>query len=83
MSENINMSVSAPVMKGDKKLVYVMFSEEGKSAEFEAPGAQLVKNAGFSTEDIEILQDFIKNNWEKIFDMAKEIDPMTAFLGKL
>ena len=82
MSENVNMSVSSPVVKGDRKLVYVMFSEEGKTAEFEAPGADLVKNTGFSDEDIAVLKDYILNNWETIFNMAKEIDPMKAFLEK-
>ena len=82
MSENVNMSVSSPVVKGDKKLVYVMFSEADKSAEFEAPGGELVKNVGFSDEDITILKDYILNNWETIFGMAKEIDPMKAFLEK-
>ena len=82
MSENISMSVSAPIVKGEKKLVYVMFTEESKSVEFEAPGAQLVKNNGFSDEDIAVLKDYILGNWETIFSMAKEIDPMKAFLGK-
>lgn len=80
MSENVSMSVSSPIVKGEKKLVYVMFSEEGKTAEFEAPGAELVKNSGFSDEDIDILKDYILGNWETIFGMAKEIDPMKAFM---
>ena len=82
MSENVSMSVSSPIVKGDKKLVYVMFSEAGKAAEFEAPGAVLVKNAGFSDEDIEVLKEYILGNWDTIFGMAKEIDPMKAFLEK-
>ena len=82
MSEDISMSVSSPIVKGDKKLVYVMFSEAGKTAEFEAPGAVLVKNTGFSDEDIEVLKDYIAGNWSTIFDMAKNIDPMKAFLER-
>ena len=82
MSDNVSMSVSSPIVKGEKKLVYVMFSEEGKSAEFEAPSAELVKNTGFSDEDITVLKEYILGNWETIFGMAKEIDPMKAFLER-
>ena len=80
MSENISMSVSSPIVKGEKKLVYVLFSEDGKTAEFEAPGAVLVNNTGFSHDDIEVLKDYVLSNWNTIFDMAKNIDPMKAFL---
>lgn len=82
MSENVKMSVSSPVMKGNDKIVYVVFEDAGTSAEFEAPGAKLIKNAGFSDDDIKVLKDYILNNWETIFNMAKEIDPMKAFLEK-
>ena len=48
MSEDVKMSVSAPVMKGNDKIVYVVFEDIAVSAEFEAPSGNLVKNSGFS-----------------------------------
>ena len=80
MSEDVKMSVSAPVVKDERKIVYVVFEDVAQSAEFEAPAGTLVKNSGFSEEDVEVLQEYIKNNWKTIFDMAKDIDPMKAFL---
>ena len=47
MSEDVKMSVSAPVMKGNDKIVYVVFEDVAVSAEFEAPSGKLVKNTGF------------------------------------
>ena len=82
MSEDVKMSVSAPVMKGNDKIVYVVFEDAAVSAEFEAPSGKLVKNTGFAEEDIAVLKDYILNNWEIIFDMAKGIDPMKVFLEK-
>ena len=82
MSEDVKMSVSAPVMKGNDKIVFVVFEDVAVSAEFEAPSGTLVKNSGFAEEDIEVLKDYILNNWETIFGMAKGIDPMKAFLEK-
>lgn len=82
MSEDVKMSVSAPVMKGNDKIVYVVFEDVAVSAEFEAPSGKLVKNTGFVEEDIAVLKDYILNNWKTIFDMAKGIDPMKAFLEK-
>ena len=82
MSEDVKMSVSAPVMKGNDKIVYVVFEDVAVSAEFEAPSGKLVKNTGFAEEDIAVLKDYILNNWDIIFDMAKGIDPMKAFLEK-
>ena len=81
MSEDVKMSVSAPVVKDERKIVYVVFEDVAQSAEFEAPTGALVKNAGFSDEDVEVLREYVKNNWKKIFDMAKDIDPMKAFLS--
>ena len=59
MSEDVKMSVSAPVVKDERKIVYVVFEDVAQSAEFEAPAGTLVKNAGFSDGDIEILKDYI------------------------
>ncbi len=80
MSEDVKMSVSAPVVKDERKIVYVVFEDVAQSAEFEAPAGTLVKNAGFSDEDIAVLSDYVKNEWDTILSMAKGIDPMKAFL---
>ena len=80
MSEDVKMSVSAPVMKGNDKIVYVVFEDAAVSAEFEAPSGKLVKNTGFNDEDLSVLSEYVKNEWNTILNMSKNIDPMKAFL---
>ena len=52
MNKDINMSVSSMTRNKDKKAVYVFFQDGEKIAEFTLPGCELVKNNGFSDDDI-------------------------------
>ena len=66
----------------DSKAVYVLFEDGAKSAEFSLPEGKLVRKDGFSDEEIAQLADYIENEQDSIFSLAKEINPMKAFLGK-
>ena len=65
----------------DSKAVYVLFEDEGKSAEFSLPGCKVVSNKGFSEEEMASLADYVRNEQDSIFETAKKINPMKAFLG--
>ena len=67
----------------DSKAVYVMFEDEHRSAEFALPEGNLVRNNGFSDEEINRLKDYVDNERDSIFDMAKKINPMRELLGEL
>ncbi len=75
------MSVSTMTRTKDSKAVYVLFEDEGKSAEFSLPGCRVVSNKGFSEEEMASLADYVRNEQDSIFETAKKIDPMKAFLG--
>ncbi len=83
MNDSIRMSVSTVTRTKDKKAVYVLFQDEGKSAEFALPECELVKNDGFSEEDIGQLLEYVRNEKNTIFDMAKQINPMKSFFGDI
>ena len=76
------MSVSCVTRTKDSKAVYVMFQDGDKNAEIALPECRLVSNKGFSDEEISQLMDYAANEKDSIFELAKGINPMKAFLGK-
>jgi len=80
MNKDIKMSVSSMTRKDDKKAVYVFFQDGEKTAEFTLPGCELVRNNGFTDEDIHQLKDYIDNEQDSIFAMAKQVNPLKAMM---
>ena len=77
----LKMSVSTMTRTKDSKAVYVMFEDDRRSIEFALPEGKLVRNNGFSDEEIARLKDYVDNERDSIFDMAKKINPMRELLG--
>ena len=80
MNKYIKMSVSSMTRSNEKKAVYVFFQDGEKTAEFTVPGCELLKNNGFSDEDISQLKAYITNEQDTIFDMAKQVNPLKAMM---
>ena len=79
--DDVTMSVS-PVLKDGKLAdVYVLFSCTGKSAEFKLHDAVLVKNSGFTDPEIDKIKEYMGSERESIEKLAKQVDPMKAFLN--
>lgn len=74
------MSVSSMTRTKEKKAVYVLFEDGSKSAEITLPDCRVIKNSGFSDEEISQLLDYVQNEQDSIYELAKGIDPMKAFL---
>ena len=83
MSNEIKMSVSSMTRTKDSKAVYVMFSDNEKTAEFSLPGLKIVSNKGFTDEEIDQLKDYIDNEQDYIYALAKQVNPMKAFMGDI
>lgn len=81
MNSEINMTVSTMTRHGDDKAIYVLFTDGAKSAEFAVPDNRLVKNNGFSDEEIAQLTDYVSNEHDSIFAIAKKVNPMKNLLG--
>ncbi len=81
MNSEINMTVSTMTRNGDDKAVYVVFTDGTKSAEFALPGDRVVKNSGFTDEEIAQLTEYVSNEHDQIYAVAKKINPMKSFLG--
>ena len=81
MNADIKMSVSSMTRTKDRKAVYVFFQDGDKTAEFTLPGCALVKNKGFSDDEVKSLKEYVDNEQDAIFAMAKEVNPIKAFMG--
>ena len=82
MNSEIKMSVSSMTRSGDKKAVYIQFQDGGKSAEYSLPGSSLIRNNGFSEAELKSLKEYIDNEQDSIYAMAKGVNPLNALMGK-
>ena len=82
MNSEIKMNVSSLIRKDGDKAIYVMFTDGDKEAEFVVPECRLLNNKGFADEEIRSLTDYIKNEQDYIYSIAKKVNPMKAFMGK-
>ena len=81
MNSEIKMSVSSMTRTKDNKAVYILFEDGTKNAEFCLPEGKLVSNSGFSDEEIAQLKDYVDNEKDSIYELARQVNPMKAFLG--
>lgn len=82
MNSEIKMSVSSVTRTKDNKAIYVLFEDGKKSVEIALPGCGIVRNNGFSKEEINRLADYVRSEQDNIYKMAKEINPVKALMGK-
>lgn len=81
MNSEIKMSVSSMTRTGDQKAVYVLFQDGDKSAEYSLPGCGLVRNKGFSDAELKSLKEYVDNEQDSIYAMAKGVNPIKALMG--
>ena len=74
------MSVSSMTRTEDKKALYVMFTRGEDMAELVLPELTVLKNKGFSEDEIRKLLDYIDGSRDEIYSLAKGIDPIKAML---
>ena len=82
MNSEIKMSVSSMTRSEDKKGVYVLFTDGNKSAEFIVPEGKIVSHNGFSENELKQLKEYVQNEQDYIFSLAKTVNPLKAFLGE-
>lgn len=82
MNETIRMRVSSMTRHGDEKAIYVFFSDDEKTAEFMIPGCKLLNSSGFDDGELRQLKEYVDNEQDYIFSIAKDVNPMKAFMGE-
>ena len=86
MNSEIKMSVSPVFRKDGAKSIYVLFSDGDKNAELMLPdtgeSVKVMKNSGFSDDEINNLIDYVENSRDDITAIAAKVTPLKAFLGR-
>ena len=80
MNQEIKMSVSSMTRSGEEKAIYVLFQDGEKMAEMTVPGHKVVYNRGFDADEIKQLIEYATQEQDAIFQLAKGVNPMKAFL---
>lgn len=82
MNNEVKMSVSSMTRNDDKKGVYVLFTDKDRAVEFIVPGCKVISNKGFNEDEIKQLRDYVDNEQDYIYSLAKTVNPMKAFVGE-
>ncbi len=77
---DVNMNVS-PVM-GEKghKYAFVSFDVDGKFAEGKIPDCKVFTNKGFTEEEVEGLETYLKDNLDDLKKISANVNVMRAFM---
>ena len=78
--DELQMQVSPICNKNGEKVAYVTFFDDVRQAEGEIPKCIINSNIGFSEEEINALEDYMKQNLDMLKALAKEINPIKSFM---
>ena len=80
MNHEVRMSVSPVCMKDGKRYAYVSFVDGERVAEGKIPECKLVSNKGFSIEEAEQLEAYMRSELASLKRMAAGIRVFDAFM---
>lgn len=73
MSQEMNMSVSPVCVKEDKQYAFVTFSDEKRTAEGRIPECKIISQKGFTKEEVEQLEDYMRRELRTLKKIAAGI----------
>lgn len=80
MNHEVQMSVSPVCMKDGERYAYVSFVDGERVAEGKIPECKLVSNKGFSIEEAEQLEAYMRSELASLKRMAAGIRVFDAFM---
>lgn len=78
--EALNMLISGVIEKDGKKKACVRFEAGDLFAEGFVPDCKIEKQNGFTDEEIEKLEEYLRDNLETIKRKASEVDPILSMV---
>jgi hypothetical protein len=79
--DEVKMMVSCVVIKDYRKIVRVSFLRGRDYAEGILPDGMIEQARGFSDEEVQKLENYLRMNRKEILNQAKAIDPLRNWLG--
>lgn len=80
MDDAVNMSVSPVCRRDGQQYAFVSFADGTRSAEGKIPECKIVSNKGFSQEEVEQLETYMKRELTQLKKMAAGINVWEAFM---
>ena len=80
MDNAMNMSVSAICVKDGQKCAFVSFSDGKRTAEGRIPDCRIMTSNGFSEEEVEQLELYMRMELSQLKKMAAGIRMIDAFM---
>ncbi len=77
----MNMSVSSIVSRDGKREIYVLFTEGDRNAEGRLSDYKMISSRGFTREENDMLEAYMRREKDRILQMAKSVNVMDAFLN--
>ena len=78
--DDLNMQVSAICIRDGEKIAYVTFSDRNRYAEGEIPKCVIIKNEGFSKDEVYGLEEYMEQNIKNLKSMAAGVNPLKALM---
>lgn len=79
--DELQMMVSGRLTKDGREIVRVSFFRDKDYADGVLPDATIEKSEGFSRAELVLLQQYLKENAQSIYEEAKGVNPMKNWLG--
>lgn len=80
MDDELKMSVSPICSKDGKKYAFVSFTDGVRTAEGKIPDCVITNNEGFGEEEVQQLEEYMKQELPQLKKMAAGINVMKTFL---
>lgn len=81
-NEEMTMTYSSVLNKDGKPLVSLRFERGKDSCEAVVPDCKIIENNGFSDEEVEGLEMYLRANKKSIIENSKSISGLFNILGK-
>lgn len=78
--DEVNMLISGMVEKDGRRLVRVSFLRGRDYADGLLPDGIIEKAQGFSSEEVQKLESYLRFNRQDILRQAKEVNPLRSWL---
>ncbi|MBQ2745319.1 MAG: hypothetical protein IJF37_06910 [Lachnospiraceae bacterium] len=78
--DELNMTVSAVCMKDGEKYAFVSFSDGQRMAEGRIPDCTIISNKGFTQEEVEMLEIYMRSELRQLKKMAAGVRLIDAFM---
>lgn len=71
--QELSCTYSSVVVKDNKPMVSILFERGNDTAEGVIPACDIIKYSGFTSEEVEALENYMKEHKKEFIDNAKKI----------